>query len=390
MLALLFHDMDPEELVIPVSLSPDLRKMAVLHSVVTASDGHLDYQLEQLDNDALEQENQYIRANPHLCLYGDAKIRNSRWQQTLFSPSGSRLAVIQAGDTYQNENGDDVQDDGTVVLYSNDHPQGSSNSWIKTGQIGPFSELGGGEIPIVFHPLETGLVVFADEKTFFWRFPQPLQNSRGRQDDLLEEIYPRLLHSITFTESGRYLFGVCDKYDTVRITIPTTSADESSQPDVCTAPNGVHVDDTPNDDRIMVADTVNSLSHAQGLLDISLSSAGDAVRSTIVRKDDNDSVILTSLTTDGREQEAILLHIPESISRTGVSPTLLNPMGDSPTIHLVLNKAAQHTYSFREPQSAALPIVVERQKKTIDTTISNLFLGYLPDEDGRERKRRRI
>jgi hypothetical protein len=63
----------------------------------------------------------------------------------------------------------------------------------------------------------------------------------------------------------------------------------------------------------------------------------------------------------------------------GVSPTLLNALDDSPTIRLVLNKAVEHKYAITQHQPQALPIIVERQKKTIDISVSNRYLQYSRD-----------
>jgi hypothetical protein len=381
MLMLSFHDMDPGELQIPISFSSDLKKMSILHSVVIANDRQDGHCLQQLDEDVLERANQYIRDNPHRVQCNDPLIELSRWQRTLFSPNGHFLAVIQSRDAPEYEETDRAEYiDSSVIIYWNSKSGARSDRWAKIGEQGPFLQLGGVKNCLLFHPLETGLVVIADEKTYFWHFLQSSQDTQDCHDiPPLQEIHPRPLHDITFTDSGKFLFGICNEYDTVMITIPTNSENPCSKADLDVTQKEVHIGDTSNGNQSLAADTVASLPHTLGPLDISLSWAGNAVESTTLYKHKDDSIVLSSLTMDGRERDAILLRIPESLSQMGVSPTLLNALDDSPTIRLVLNKAVEHKYAITQHQPQALPIIVERQKKTIDISVSNRYLQYSRD-----------
>jgi hypothetical protein len=372
MLVLSFHDMEPKELQIPVSFSPDLRRVAILHSVVMIDHRRRGYCLQQLDEDVLKQANQYIRDNPYRVQYNDVLIEGSRWQRTIFSPNGLFLAVIQSRDT---EVENDEYMDSSITVYWNGPIETFTNKWHICGSAGPFLQLGGVDSPVCFNPLSTGLVLVADEKTYFWQLSVSSQNDRDcRNDPVLQELYSRPLHNITFTDSGKYVFGICDEYDNVRITMPRSSQTLFIHSEVAMSSNEVRHNDISNTHEIRDEDAVKSLTQSQGPLDKSLFWAGDAVSSTGLCQSNKDSIILSSLTMDGRQHDAILLRIPKSLSGAGVSPTLMNPLNDSTKISLVINKEVQHKYDVRQQQQIALPFIVERQKSTIDIFTSNRCL----------------
>jgi hypothetical protein len=278
--------------------------------------------------------------------------------------------------------------DSSIILYSKYHSGVHTKKWSRIGELGPFLELGGINNPLLFHPSELGLVLVADEKTYFWRFPQSAQHAGDCRADSFLQIHPMPLYNITFTDSGKHLFGVCDKYHTVRITLLTGPGTSRSQPEMNGIPNEAHPDDANDELQLLAADKVTSLIPAQGPLGISLSWLGNSVKSTTLCQHKNDSVVLSNLTRDGREQESVRLRLPKSLSDMGVAPTLLDPLDDSPTISLIVNKAVQHKYDFGRNQAAVLPIIVERQKKTIDISSSVRYLGYSPDQDQPSAKRR--
>jgi hypothetical protein len=72
----------------------------------------------------------------------------------------------------------------------------------------------------------------------------------------------------------------------------------------------------------------------------------------------------------------------------GVSPTVLNALDDSPTIKLVLNKAMEHKYAITQHQSQSLPIIFERQKKTIEISVSKHYLENSGDDQPRTKRYR--
>lgn len=354
-----------------------------------ANNGHDGHCLQQLDEDVLSRANQSIRNHPQLIQCNFPLLESCRWQRTLFSPSGQFLAIIQSGDTCEEDDGTQYMD-SSIILYSNYQSSTHSEKWSKIGERGPFLGLGWVNNPLLFHPSELGLVLVADEKTYFWGFPQSSHRTRDyRTDSIFREIHPMQLHNMTFTDSGKYLFGVCDEYDTVRITMPTGSGNSCSQPAMNGSSNEAHPDEANYELQLRVADKITSFTRAQGPLDISLSWEGDSVQSTTLRQHKDDSIVLSSLARDGREQDAILIRLPTSPSEMGVAPTLLDPLDDSPTISLAVNKAAQHKYDFRQHQAGVLPIIIERQKKTIDISVSKRYLRYSLDEGQPGLKRRR-
>jgi hypothetical protein len=114
-----FHDMVPDELQIPVLFSPDLRRMAILHSVVMVNDQQNGHHLQQLDKGVLKQVNQYIRENPHQIQCNDPQLSIARWQRTIFSPNGRFLAAIQSGQEPCVEDDGTEYYDSSVITYSN-------------------------------------------------------------------------------------------------------------------------------------------------------------------------------------------------------------------------------------------------------------------------------
>ena len=214
------------------------------------------------------------------------------------------------------------------------------------------------------------------------------QNEQGCHNDSLHELHPRPLHNITFTDSGKYLFGVCEEYGTDHHTYKLR---KSVQPIRSSCyPKYTLFNDTSNEYSVLATDAVRSLIYARSPLDISLSWDGDAVESSTLHQHKDDSIVLSSLSMDGRERDTILLRIPKSISQKDVSSTLLDPLDDSPTMSLVLNKAVQRKYNTTKYKFTVLPIIIERQKKTVDIVTSNHYLRYSPDEDQPGTKRRRV
>lgn len=381
MLVLMLHDLEVDKLPIPISFSPDLRTMSILHSVATMDYSPDGYRLQQLDEFVIKQANQYIRDNADQVQGNNLLIDAARWRQTLFSPKGSFLAIIASGyaDEYVEEvdDGEPEYDDSTVIVYAY-HADG----WSEFGRQGPLPQLGGTKTPMLFHPLETGLVLSVNEQTCFWSFTESSHDTQdSRQTSNLTNLYPRLLHDSNFTDSGKYLFGVCEEYGTVRVTMPTNPGSDIKQADMDVVSDDVHRDVTNNEHQVLAEDPISTLSHALGSLDISHSWAGRSVESTALYQHKDCGIILSNHTMDGREREAFLLQIPRSLSSLGISPTLLSASDNPSTIKLVVNKAAQAKYLVTQDCSIALPIIVEREKKSIDTFTSNRLLEYSASKD---------
>ena len=387
MLMMSFHDMDPCNVRIPVSFSPDLRKIAILQSAVEVSDHG--YRLQRLDEDALKQANRCIREKPSRLQCVDPQLSKTMWQRSVFSPNGQVFAVFQSGED-PGEDGDFEYFDCSILIYSNDQSSSHSKRWRKINEKGPFDQVGGVKKPLVFHPVQKALVVIADNKTYLWNFERSSTPTRDYlENPACKELYPRPLDDITFTDSGKYLFGVCDEYGMVRFTMPAGLLDANDHPQQPVGPIQAEETRITRHSRELAADLVASQIHAQGPLDLSLSWAGDTVQHTALHQYRNDSIVLTNLNMDGSERSAMLLRIPESVSEMGVSPTLLDPQGDSPVIRLVVNKAAQTKYDLMQNQSVVLPLIVERQKSTIETYTYKHSI-YSPDNTQPPQKRIRM
>ena len=395
MLFVSLHLMEIEELRVPVSFSSDLQTVMIMRSVIRITDGIC--RIQSLDNvlvlDALRQ----IQNRPQLLQTSHLDWSNQVWYCATFSQNGRFLATIRSGAALHGHTFDSkgcFEYSGcSIAIYEDRSHNSATPKYHLFAQTDLFDEIGSVSKPLALHPSFSILATVLDEKTYAWRFTKQsslrllLEDVSVCASGKLVEIYDQPLNDITFSSCGRYLYGsrFVENFDPITINLQpvftTELSTEAAQQSV--------VELLPISS--LSPGSCGQVPSAQSPNNIVVASTSRQLQQTIVKHSNPESaVILQAVDRQGTLHTADLLRLPLS-ARIGSSyPTVLDPMGSSEMIHMVLNKAFQEKYSFSDCPGLVLPLVIQRRRDTVSTFVHKRSICNVDNDGDIGRKRRRF
>jgi hypothetical protein len=404
MLLTSFHSMAEGEFRIPICFSPDLLTLTIMQSVVRIST--LGYVTQTLDDMILSSFHGLVRSAPSSLQTSILDMTDVVWYHAIFSTSCRVLAVVRSGrvpidDTDCGLSRCPEYTDCSLAIFK-DHASSNTDApdYRRVAVQGPLATIGGVGRPVAFHPTDGVLAVVQDEKTYLWRFSStglPRISVDGIYDSAAEkmiEILDEPLDDMIFSPCGQYLLGNCLYYEDQPIVISVRNFTQE------------HPEVKPLQDLSLIHTSAGgnsgpshlAISHLQmppvqsaGSVVLTLTQTGRIQHSTLKQHDAESAIILSSVSQDGIVRTAELLRLPLSGSAGSSYPTLLNTSdGDGATIRIVLNKAARNTYNFEQSNGLVLPLILEREKKTIPTHTTKRELGWEDGEEKRAEKRMKV
>lgn len=392
-----FLSRTPKRFRFPVAFSADLRQISILGCVfrtlpVTCSTTEPSCYLSQ----KIEPPSRDEGTNVSLVVYPNEERREpcsflptNDWYQISFSPDGRYLVALYGEEKPGRKK---FYGQWDIVMY-HDHgeingaPDFQELAQEKTTFCATASRV------FVFHPSEPVLAMSRLGVTSLWFFAEKTPK--------LVNICKQPLSDLEFSHCGSYVHGTAleARMSGERVIINISAEINSIHRAISIQParNGPAEDTTPRNALCKRENAVDqfSLLATKEVPNAMVSNTvvfsrnnGRGQISMLRQYHEEGAVVLQKLSEDGMAQEQCLTKLPKSSTLETSYSTLLASFQNSNSVHIVLNKAVQDSYSYEDVRDFELPVLVERQADSIPCWTGKRPGLELQDNEGKGKRKK--